>query len=629
MQFAGRLVKHLGLQMYSGAVPAIAELVANAWDAEAGRVDITIPLGEPLKPNSVITVRDDGHGMTFSECDAEYLVVGRDRRQVEGEKSKGEKRVLMAHKGIGKLAGFGIANVVTVKTVKNGRVTAFRLKYDDIVKDGKFVSEYKPRVLSDKTTTEPHGTTVTLTGIKIARAIPDSAFRQSMLRRFAVYSNKFQVFINGNPLTKEEIGFQFRFPSEASDWNVEKLSNGKRIRWWVGFTKDTIDDEESRGITVLARGKLVQAPWFFGLSGGVHGQHGLQYMTGEVTADWLDEKEDLVATDRASVMWEHPLAQMLQGWGQAKVRDLLTKWVEGRTKEKIEVLKRKTPLMASIERFPLRERQELTKAVQKLTEISTLEDERLKELVEFLIRAYENKHFLDLIRQLNAAEPDQLASVLTLFAEWDVLEAVATAQIVRGRLEVIDTFEKLIETGTREKPDMHDFLKKHPWLIDPTWTTVEHELGLDTLLQKRFMKKTGKKGGRRRVDFFCLTDPMRVIVVEIKRPGEQAGKQELRQLTDYVDFLKQHESQGSDPERPGRSVYGCLIPGRLVDDARAERDRLHPHGMFVRPWDTLVKTARDGHRHFFEVVKKRAPASDPRIQALEAPPLELEGATAV
>jgi len=33
MRFSGRLVKHLGLQMYSGAVPAIAELIANAWDA--------------------------------------------------------------------------------------------------------------------------------------------------------------------------------------------------------------------------------------------------------------------------------------------------------------------------------------------------------------------------------------------------------------------------------------------------------------------------------------------------------------------------------------------------------------------------------------------------------------------
>ncbi|HYN84202.1 MAG TPA: hypothetical protein VER32_03050, partial [Pyrinomonadaceae bacterium] len=35
MKYAGGLIKHLGLQMYSGAVPAIAELVKNSYDANA------------------------------------------------------------------------------------------------------------------------------------------------------------------------------------------------------------------------------------------------------------------------------------------------------------------------------------------------------------------------------------------------------------------------------------------------------------------------------------------------------------------------------------------------------------------------------------------------------------------
>ena len=44
MTLAGQLVKHLGLQMYSGAVPAIAELISNAYDAMARNVWITIRL---------------------------------------------------------------------------------------------------------------------------------------------------------------------------------------------------------------------------------------------------------------------------------------------------------------------------------------------------------------------------------------------------------------------------------------------------------------------------------------------------------------------------------------------------------------------------------------------------------
>lgn len=134
MSFAGRLIKHLGLQMYSGAVPALAELIANAWDAMAKNIYITIPLNRSLESTDKIVVKDDGHGMSFEECNNHYLVVGRDRRDEEGDYSKkyGEvnQRKLMSRKGIGKLSGFGIANRIEVRTVKDGLVTHFALDYD-------------------------------------------------------------------------------------------------------------------------------------------------------------------------------------------------------------------------------------------------------------------------------------------------------------------------------------------------------------------------------------------------------------------------------------------------------------------------------------------------------------------
>ncbi len=43
IKFAGRLIDLLGQQMYGGAVPSVAELVANAWDADAPKVEIFIP----------------------------------------------------------------------------------------------------------------------------------------------------------------------------------------------------------------------------------------------------------------------------------------------------------------------------------------------------------------------------------------------------------------------------------------------------------------------------------------------------------------------------------------------------------------------------------------------------------
>jgi len=43
MRFAGRFIDLLGHQMYGGAVPAVAEFIANSWDADATKVELSFP----------------------------------------------------------------------------------------------------------------------------------------------------------------------------------------------------------------------------------------------------------------------------------------------------------------------------------------------------------------------------------------------------------------------------------------------------------------------------------------------------------------------------------------------------------------------------------------------------------
>lgn len=634
MTVSGGLVKHLGLQMYSGAVPAIAELISNAWDAMARNVWITIPLDKALDSSDEIVVKDDGHGMTYEECNAAYLVIGRDRRRTEGDFSRKyagmRKRKLQSRKGIGKLAGFGIATDIEVRTVSNGKVSHFAMNYDDIVSGGNFVSKdgYQPEALTEdgSTTKDASGTSVRLVNLKISRSIPKDQFIRSMARRFTILSDEFRVHVNGERIAREEYPFQFRFPTVAGQWQQDTLPSGQSIKWWAGFTERPIADEDARGFVVYARGKLAQSPWFFDLSGGAWGQHGLQYMTGEVVADFLDQTEgqDLIATDRGTVRWEDPVAAPLKDWGVKKVKELLDKWATNRSQQKIRSPRVQQYLELS-SKLPEREQRIFRSFVEKVTSIPQVDVDQegrdiLDELVEFGYNAVTNRAFLDIIKQLNAADPDALEKLSEALIEWDILEAVSTARLVRGRVEIIRNFGAMIKAGVPEKPDMQDYLKEHPWLIDPQWTMLVHEQSLDRFIEEKFkLKKSKTEDGKKRLDFFCLGDKYKVAhVVELKRPQDTVGKKEMDQLRDYVLFLRDKLQDSSTDDKFRRvEIKGLLVCSKIRQGDEQHRKNHQASGvMDIRLWDNLLTISEQLHAEFLEVVKSRAPQDDPRVTEL-------------
>lgn len=627
MTYAGGMVKHLGLQMYSGLVGAVAELIANAWDADAPRVDVTVPFDANWQSSStVFKVRDYGFGMSFEECDKAFLTVGRDRRKIVGSDRTASGRRVMGRKGIGKLACFGVAKRMEVRTVKNGWLTHFSMNYDAIVNEQaeEFVSSYRPDILADHETNEKDGTTILLKQIQVNRRQTEEQFRLSMARRFSVLSDDFVININGRSLQRGEATFQFRYPPDPDGWNEEDVGGVGAIRWWAGFTAETIKDDEARGFVVLVRGKMAQAPFFFDLSGGTFGQHGMQYLTGEVETDGLDVERDVIATDRASVRWDDPIAAPLHEWGQSKIKELLAEWARNRTEEKIDNLRTKLGenKWQRLNNFASSERKEIMRAIRTFANIPTMDDERFVEIVDLLLRAYEDQNFMNMIRALNALDMTDQDRFLEFMVEVNILEAVKTASIIRARIEVVRQLKKLIEEKAPEKKagapmDMHRLLRDNPWLIDPAWRTLAHERSLDTLLGDHFNIEPilEEETGGRRFDFFCLRDSQHCVVVEVKRPGDLCGRDEIRQIQDYIFYIRHQVEQGTLTK--GMMVTGYLIIGRLRDSDRQHRESAKTDLIDVVTWTEVWNRSEQLYGEFLELVKSNAPAEDPRIQALD------------
>jgi hypothetical protein len=633
MTVAGQLFKHLGLQMYSGAVPAISELISNAYDAMAKNVWITIPTGHAIQQTDQIVVKDDGWGMTFDDCNSHYLMVGRNRRTGAGEWTQPynglPRRKVQGRKGIGKLAGFGIAERIDIRTVKGKVISHFALDFNDLTNSSDFadLQGYSPEPSEDdgvKTNQKP-GTTITLTQLKITRSIDEDEFKRGLARRLLILDKNFAVHVNDRVVSRQEIPFQFRFPAKPGAWEAADLENGQQIQWWAGFCKDTIADEVQRGFVVYVRGKLGQTPWFFDLSGGVWGQHGMQYLTGEVKADFLDDAVDLIATDRGTIRWEDPTAAPLKDWGRKKVRELLEAWTDKRREAKVQspTIKR---YLAQAEKLPENERRIFKAVVERITAIPQLDKSKdgkdiADELVEFVYNALTNRAVLDAIRRLNAASIEDLGHFSEVLSEWDIIEAVNTAQLVKGRVEIIKKFEQMIKERVPEKPDMQDYVKKYPWLIDPKWTMLVHEQSLDKLIKDHFkIKSKREKEGARRLDFFCLGDRNQTAhVVEAKRPGVLVGRVEFDQLRDYVLYLqKKLQTEATNPADKRAIIKGLLIADRVRPGDEGHLQTYVNAGTFdKRTWGNLLTTTEAMHKEFLDIVKLRAPSGDPRVASLD------------
>ena len=118
LQISPRMLELLSRDLYSSIYFVLAELIANAYDADACNVFITFCKEE-------IRVEDDGTGMSENELD-EYLNVGAiSRTNSDNSNTKGKNRVKMGRKGVGKLAGLSISDSFKVISRKNGSTNGF------------------------------------------------------------------------------------------------------------------------------------------------------------------------------------------------------------------------------------------------------------------------------------------------------------------------------------------------------------------------------------------------------------------------------------------------------------------------------------------------------------------------
>jgi len=575
-------IDKLGVKLYDKASAVVAELIANAYDADAENVTVNLPLNVQLASQAggklkdlkfEIVVRDDGHGMTPDEARAYFLTVGADRRRrngVDGARSREKKRPVIGRKGIGKLAPFGICKRIEVWSAggtggpRGYRITHFFMDFDAIVQD-----EEKPIPLAvgadDNKFSDRRGTTIRLTNF-LAKRVPDlETFLRQLAARFVFATPDFRIAVVDTsgadpapPVAVDPLSIPV-YEETRVDLSTRPvhLENGKTVpvSGWMAMARSSYKHEEMTGVRIYARGKIVGTTRDFNQPAGFTGEFAMRsYLVGEVHAEWLDldDGEDLVRTDRQDILWDSDYGQELRRWGSEIIREI-AKISKAPRRERVRdtFLKNSKIELKAKQRFGDREIVDVAVDLAKSFGGFAAEDELgdedyVNDLTDIILSVAPHRALMEAFREFSSEATKRevtISEMTDIFDKAQIAELASYAQVAAQRVMVINQLQDLISNPVDEH-EYQALLSTANWLIEPSWTVISQNQSLKTfkIAFEVFYKQKYKKDvvlaithETKRPDFTLMSIDGLLHIVEIKKPNYDFGNDDLERLLNYVE----------------------------------------------------------------------------------------------
>lgn len=633
MKISRLTVDKLGVKLYDRVSAVLAELVANAYDADAKCVTITAPAGVFLaqKKSGIasdlgfkIVVADDGHGMTPTEVNDFYLLVGAERRRdpKRGDVSRQLKRKVMGRKGVGKLAPFGVCQRLEIVSAggdllteggrQGYRVAHLALDRDSILSNTD--EDYHPTPGEfDGSLRETAGTTLTLSGFDYRKVPEVEDLSRQLSQRFGALSSDWAVriinsMVDPSDAAAESVVGVFSVPlidstrieldgSDSPITNPAPSTGGVELRsgfrvdgrfykvtGFVGYAKHAFKDDLMAGVRIYCRGKIAAQTAVFNRSSGFTGEFGIRsYLVGELHCDWLDEDEDMIQTDRRDILWSTEVGTAFEAWGQQLVARVGQLARDPMKRRAWDVFAEKTKVEERIEKvFPGATNKqiranalELAKIFgQRLREDELADATQLEDLAELCLTFAPHIALDQTLRLAAEAGDSSLGAVSGILRTARVAELTSFGRIASERVRVIARLEDLKDKKETLESELQDLIEQAHWLIDPKWSPVTSNQSFKTLrleLEKYVMARTGTELSltpfpqeSKRADFVLQNHGGRLEVVEIKRPKHTLTNDEMDRLNAYISMIEDFLADPANKEF--RAEFSELHTTLVCDD---------------------------------------------------------------
>lgn len=572
----------------------LTELVANAWDAGATEVHITLP----NKIGRKLSVSDNGEGMTKEEFLNRWMVLRYNRTEHQGNKitltsNNVFDRKTYGRNGVGRHGLFCFNDSYEVETAKDGTKVVFRISINK--EDEPFIAE---EISSEAS--KNHGTGLS---VIVDNNLPNANEMCDVISSRFIFDPHFNIYINDRKLELSELKGLIKNKEIVYNYHSKKYV----LKLYFIDTLESGRKSKYQGIAIWQDNRLVGKPsWRLGEINILDGRsaYAKRYTCVVVTSD-LGEfvKEDWTGfTD----------SEILNGIYK-QIADFIDEQLRGIAKDNIDSTKEtiKKNFKKELNQASPLTRLEVDEAISNIIISSPKATiDAINLAVQAILNLGKSKDGQQLLAKIAKLDKSDIKGLNDLLSKWSVRDALTVLEEIDRRITIIEAIKKLSsDKSVDELHVLHPLITEARWLFGPEYESSEFIFNnqLKTVVAKLFGAEANHLKDvnyMKRPDLICLDNSTfsftavnsfnretntlemsQILIIELKRGGFKLTRKERNQLQEYVEDILNSNKQVK---------INAYVVGDNIDDSLQRKTTIGDNNqavIYVVKYSELVDTA--------------------------------------
>ena len=595
-KFAERFMADHAGRIITDSRIAIVEMVANAYDAGATKVEIVWP----KQMGDILSVTDNGTGLTRAEFDYRWRTFNYDRLKEQGNdvefppEVKGLKRSPFGQSGKGRYAPFCFAESYEVLTWKDGKATKASVS---------LVSTREPFdvAIIEEFDKPGHGTVITA-NVDSPR-LDAEAVGQLIGSKFLI-DPSINVFVDGKHIQLLDL--------EGIKTEILELAPYGRILIHFIDTSEHSRTVRLRGITWWVMNRMVGEPGWESLDGEGAYLDGRReeakrysfvveadFLKPVVKADWTDFHSEQM-TKEAKDKVHHFV-----------VNKLFELTANSRKHRKIEAMEKSRRLLGEL---PTISKKVVSRFINEvLAKCPSISDRDLQQTVEILGKLEASRWQYDLLGNLASCSIQDLDRWTIILKQWSASSAELVLGELQRRLHLIEQMQGLVEDHhADELHQLQPLFERGLWIFGTEYEAVDFRSNRG--LKESIVNFLGKHKGsgsvngdynppNMRIDLIAIpsvevyaassykggkVDGIRkVLIIELKRGGFRLTQDDTVQALKYCKEVKRSGRVQKDTE-----IEAVVLGASKEEDLEPLETDNNRIRIIPRIYDSILHEAR-------------------------------------